>query len=206
MIYFLLLIALVPLLGLIVSLRSSAFLGISVGILAGVSFHLLVSSQFILLFPVGFIFFYLCEKFLWRHCHEEGCKIHPVSYLTLLGDAIHSFVNGVIIASAFQLSFASGVLAFLAVFLHAVPHQMGNLSILIAGGMKKTRAVMLNTLSSLPVLAGAVLLIDPRLVVPFGAGGFAYISSSDFLLRKIKKHHVLLGFAITFLPSLIFPL
>ena len=205
MIIVLLTVALVPLLGLFIKIKPSAILGFSVGIFAATSLHLLLSSEYLILFPVGFLLFYLSEKFIWRHCHEDRCKIHPITHLTLFGDAIHSAVNGIIISSAFHVSTLSGIITTFAILIHAIPHQMGNLSLLLYGGFNRKRAVILNTLSSSAVLIGAFVDFDPSLVLPFAAGGFAYISTSDFVIRNTKITQILAGFVLIFTLSLFFP-
>jgi len=51
---------------------------------------------------LSFIFFFFVEKLLhWRHCHRGRCKIHSFGYMNLFGDAIHNFIDGLIIAAAF---------------------------------------------------------------------------------------------------------
>src|SRR4030042_809655 len=58
----------------------------------------------------GIIFFFIMEKFLyWRHCHEEECPIHTFVYLNLIGDGIHNFIDGMIIAASFVVSNDVGV-------------------------------------------------------------------------------------------------
>jgi zinc and cadmium transporter len=55
---------------------------------------------------VGIIFFFIMEKFLhWRHCHEEKCPVHTFAYLNLIGDGIHNFIDGTLIAASFILSY-----------------------------------------------------------------------------------------------------
>ena len=70
-------------------------------LLSGAFFHLLAESLEELavdfafsLVMLGIILFFLIEKFLhWHHCHKEECPIHPVSYLILIGDAVHNFIG-----------------------------------------------------------------------------------------------------------------
>ena len=46
---------------------------------------------------VGFTAFLIFEQILhWHHCHEGKCEVHPMSYLILVGDAIHNFINAII--------------------------------------------------------------------------------------------------------------
>ena len=55
---------------------------------------------------LGIVAFFLMERYLhWRHCHEEGtCKIHAFTYLNLLGDGFHNFIDGMVIAASFIVS------------------------------------------------------------------------------------------------------
>jgi len=47
----------------------------------------------------GIVFFFVMEKFFyWRHCHDEKCTVHPFAYLNLIGDGMHNFVDGAVIA------------------------------------------------------------------------------------------------------------
>ena len=78
-------------------------------LLGGALLHLLPEAQEELegasvfgIVLLALIFFFLIEKVLfWRHCHKPDCKVHPFGYLNLLGEAIHNFIDGLVIAGAF---------------------------------------------------------------------------------------------------------
>jgi len=76
-------------------------------LLGGAFFHLIpeslspVEENVLLVLVSGIVVFFLLEKFLWRHCHERECPIHPFAYLNLVGDGIHNFIDGLIIAAGF---------------------------------------------------------------------------------------------------------
>ncbi|MEM2562259.1 MAG: ZIP family metal transporter, partial [Candidatus Bathyarchaeia archaeon] len=54
---------------------------------------------------LGLVFFFVMEKFLyWRHCHVKSCPTHTFVYLNLIGDGIHNFLDGMIIAATFLIS------------------------------------------------------------------------------------------------------
>src|SRR3989338_2278754 len=75
-----------------------------------------------LLTLLGILIFYSTEKVLhWHHCHEGVCKRHPYTYLILYGDAIHNFIDGLIIASSFLLSIDFGILKSLIIIAHELP-------------------------------------------------------------------------------------
>ncbi|HII88145.1 TPA: ZIP family metal transporter, partial [Candidatus Woesearchaeota archaeon] len=72
----------------------------------------------------GIIIFFILEKFIhWRHCHIPASKEHPhpFAWMNLLGDALHNFMDGLIIAGSYLTSIPLGVSTTLAVVLHEIP-------------------------------------------------------------------------------------
>jgi zinc and cadmium transporter len=145
----------------------------------------------------GIIFFFFTEKFLyWRHCHEEKCAVHMFVYLNLIGDGIHNFVDGMIIAASFMLSYDLGFAATLAVIFHEIPQEIGDFAVLIYGGLEKRKALTYNFLSALTAIAGSVVTYYSaayihgveQLLVPFAAGGFIYIAATDLMPELHKKN------------------
>lgn len=143
---------------------------------------------------VGFCLFYVLEGFLrWHHHHATRHEHTPVSYLVLLSDAIHNFVDGLVVAAAFLVGVPTGVVTALAVALHEIPQEIGDFGILVYGGFEPRRALVLNYLTQATVVLGGVVgvvvgsrLADlPTLLLPFAAGNFIYIASSD-LIPEIK--------------------
>jgi len=87
----------------------------------------------------GIILFFLIEKFIhWHHCGKEECKVRPAAYLNLVGDGVHNFVDGVIIAAAYLTSVKLGLVTTAAIALHEIPQEFGDFSILLHSG-KETR-------------------------------------------------------------------
>lgn len=140
----------------------------------------------------GLVLFFLFEKLiLWRHCHAADCAAHAHQggALILLGDAFHNFVDGVVIAAAFLVSPGLGVSTALAVVAHEIPQELGDFAILLASGMSKTRALVLNLVSSLATLPGILLgwfwLAEVRQFVPYvlamSAASFIYIAIADLV-------------------------
>ena len=117
----------------------------------------------------------------------------PFSYLILVSDGIHNFIDGLIIAASFVVSFPIGIATTLAVVLHEIPQEIGDFGVLIYGGIKKVRALFLNFLSAIFAIFGGFLgfLLSEKIgesivfLLPFAAGTFIYIASSD-LLPEIK--------------------
>jgi zinc and cadmium transporter len=141
----------------------------------------------------GLLLFYLLERVqAWHHCHEPGCERRQRrGRLILVGDALHNFVDGVVIAAAFLTSPALGWLATLAVVAHEVPQEMGDFAVLVASGYSRLQALGWNLVSALATLPGALLgwwlLGTAQTLVPWAlalsAASFLYIALGDLLPR-----------------------
>ncbi|SCZ50302.1 ZIP family metal transporter [Thiohalomonas denitrificans] len=151
---------------------------------------------------LGLLGFFLLEKFvLWRHCHVGTRHAHAVEgagtgqigrspgILVLFGDALHNFVDGVLIAAAFLTDIGLGIATSLAVAAHEVPQELGDFAVLLGSGRSRLRALLLNILSGSTTLLGAVLayfalgategLLPYVLVV--AAASFIYIAVADLI-------------------------
>jgi len=146
----------------------------------------------------GMVLFFILEKFLyWRHCHEAECDIHAFAYLNLIGDGVHNFIDGTIIATSFLASVSLGATATLAIISHEVPQEIGDFGVIVYGGIGKKRALGYNFLSALMAVFGAIFayFLSPYVgglttfMLPFAAGGFIYIASTDLMpeLHKMRK-------------------
>jgi zinc and cadmium transporter len=137
----------------------------------------------------GILFFFVMEKLiLWRHCHLPECDVHAsAGPLLLIGDAVHNFTDGVIIAGAFLLSLPLGIATGLAVISHEIPQELGDFAILLETGYSRGKALLYNTVSALTTLPGAILgyyfLAQMMRAVPYilliGAASFLYIALVD---------------------------
>lgn len=136
------------------------------------------------------------EKYLyWRHCHDEICEIHPFTYLNLIGDGFHNFLDGLVIAASFLVSIKLGLVTTAAVILHEIPQELGDFGVLVYGGFTKTKALLFNLLSALTAVVGAVagFFISSttanfsNFILPLTAGGFIYIASSDLIPELHKE-------------------
>ena len=145
---------------------------------------------------VGIVFFFIMEKFLyWRHCHEGKCPIHIFAYLNLIGDGIHNFIDGMIIAASFIISYDLGTATTLAVIFHEIPQEIGDFGVLIYGGIGKRKALAYNFVSALTAIVGALITYHlayiqgiEQFLVPFAAGGFIYIAATDLMPELHKKY------------------
>ncbi|MFA5038351.1 MAG: ZIP family metal transporter [Candidatus Omnitrophota bacterium] len=140
----------------------------------------------------GILLFFILEKFIyWRHCHSGVCDLHnqPVVWLNLVGDGIHNFIDGIIIAASYSVSFGIGIATTLAVILHEIPQEIGDYAILVNGGLSRWKALALNFLCALLSVLGAclALLIGSHIrhfssyALPLTAGGFIYLAGSDLI-------------------------
>lgn len=144
---------------------------------------------------VGFLLFFLIEKVLhWRHCHKGKCDVHTFHYMNLIGDSIHNFIDGLIISAGFISSIELGITTVIAIAAHEIPQEIGDFGVLIYGGFKKKKAIVLNFAVALTILLGGIVgyLISSTVnqsvifLLPFAAGGFIYIAATD-LVPEIKK-------------------
>ena len=140
----------------------------------------------------GILTFFVLEKLvLWRHCHDDGsCEIHKSTVtLLIIGDAVHTFVDGVVIAAAALISLPLGATTALAVAAHEIPQEAGDFGILLAAGYSRTRALLLNLASAGGGLLGAALMLvfgtqAPNVVpyvLSFAAGNFLYVAMADLI-------------------------
>jgi len=178
--------------------------GFSAGtLLAGAFFHLLAESleempameAFYLVFA-GFILFFVLERLLhWHHCHEGKCDVHPFSYLIIFGDAIHNFVDGLIIAGAYLIDTPVGIATTIAVIIHEIPQEIADFGVLLYSGFSKAKALFFNFLSAATAILGAIvgLLLSSRIesfsltLLPIATGGFLYIAGSNLIPELHKE-------------------
>lgn len=153
----------------------------------------------------GILAFFILEKFIqWRHCHIPTSRSHPhpLAYMNLVGDIFHNFLDGVVIAGSYLVSFPLGLTTTIAVFLHEIPQEMGDFGVLLYAGMSKAKALLSNFLVALTAVLGAVvsLIIGSysnsysAFVIPFTAGGFLYIAGSDLIPEMHKECSVRISF------------
>ncbi|MFH2085774.1 MAG: ZIP family metal transporter [bacterium] len=144
---------------------------------------------------ISFTGFFLLERFLhWRHCHHKDHLIkHTVGTMNLIADAIHNFLDGVLIAASFAAGSGLGVVSTLAIAMHEIPQEIGDFGVLLHSGFTKKRALFYNVLVSLTAILGGTLgyvashamTEFANYLVPVAAGGFLYIAASD-LIPELK--------------------
>lgn len=139
----------------------------------------------------GFVIFFAIERLLhWRHCHTEDgkCPVHVFAYLNLIGDSLHNFMDGLLIAASFVANPALGWSTTIAIATHELPQEIGDFAVLLHSGMSRGRALFLNFVTALTAVAGALIgyyllatySILP-ILLPMTAGGFIYIATVDLV-------------------------
>jgi zinc and cadmium transporter len=184
------------------------------GVLLGVAFlHILPTA--LGLFPsppyptgvtfstvlIGVMVLFVLERvFYWHHLHEGLSEIYPFTHLNLFGDAVHNFINGMVMAAAFLISHIVGLMVFFSLFIHAIPQELSDFALLLHGGMKKWRALACSFASATAAILGALivcLFFEPfkGFLLAFAVGGFIYIASVDLVprlhLEDIRKRSVI---------------
>jgi len=158
----------------------------------------------------GLMFFFLLEKAeLYRHGHHhEGDHPHHDhhhgfdaeqagrgGWSVLLGDSIHNFCDGVIIAAAFLADTRLGIATAAAVVAHEIPQEVGDFIVLVNAGFTRARALAFNALSGLASVAGGVLgyfAVAPwREAFPYllvvAASSFIYVAVADLMPQLQRR-------------------
>lgn len=147
----------------------------------------------------GIIAFYLLERTIhWFHHHPKAeDHAHDATVpLIILGDTIHNFVDGIVIAATFMTDIRLGMVTTLAVAAHEIPQEIGDFGVLLQKGLSRGKTLVVNVLSAVAALVGAVLTyyvggqIEGVLPIflALTAGFFIYIATSD-LIPEIHHNH-----------------
>ena len=150
----------------------------------------------------GLLFFFLLEKAeLYRHSHHhEGDEHHHHhgfdheqagrgGWSVVLGDSIHNFCDGIIIAAAFLADVRLGVVTSLAIIAHEIPQEVGDYIVLLNAGFSRGKALLYNALSGLAAVAGGVIgyfvvgpweVLFPYLLV-IASSSFIYVAVADLI-------------------------
>ena len=150
----------------------------------------------------GLLFFWLLEKVeLYRHAHHHEGDGHDHhhhfdaqqagrgGFSVLVGDGIHNFCDGVIIAAAFLADTGLGLVTALAIVAHEIPQEAGDYIVLLNAGFSRAKALVFNALSGLAAVAGGVLgyfLVGPwQAALPYllvaASSSFIYVAVADLL-------------------------
>lgn len=179
---------------------------LSAGALLGDSFiHLLpeaieknqINTSAWLIVLAGIIIFFILEKIIcWHHCHLPTNEIHPHPFgiMNLIGDGLHNFLDGIIIAGSFLININLGLATTIAVVAHEIPQEISDFGVLLHAGFSRSRALFLNFFSASLAVFGSLITLTigaqsenfSIFIIPFTAGGFIYIATAD-LIPELKK-------------------
>jgi zinc and cadmium transporter len=125
----------------------------------------------------------------------EKSGIQPFGVLNLVGDAVHNFLDGIVVAAAFLVDTPTGVATAIAVAIHEIPQEFGDFGVLLRAGFRPFKAAMMNLVSAVFAILGAILLLVlpfetetlEKFALPIVAGGFLYIAAAD-LIPELHHH------------------
>lgn len=181
-----------------------------------------------LMILAGFMTFFLIEKLIhYHHNHHQkeiighGHAFH-LAPINLIGDAIHNFIDGLIIAAAYVVSIPVGIAATISVLMHELPQELADMGVLLYAGLSKLKAVLYNLAVAAMAILGTILGLIlsgndhfVELMLPFAAGVFIYTAASNLVpelhkdceLTDAIKHTtaILAGISIMLVLYLVLP-
>ncbi|MDQ2928910.1 MAG: ZIP family metal transporter [Pseudomonadota bacterium] len=150
----------------------------------------------------GLMFFFLLEKAeLYRHSHHhEGDEHHHHhgfdraqagrgGWSVILGDSIHNFCDGIIIAAAFLADTRLGAVTALAIITHEIPQEVGDYIVLLNAGFSRGRSLFFNAFSGFAAVIGGVIgyyVVGPwqsmfSFLLVIASSSFIYVSVADLI-------------------------
>jgi zinc and cadmium transporter len=156
----------------------------------------------------GLLAFFMLEKLaVLRHSHHhEGDGHHHAhghdareagksGWMILIGDGMHNFTDGILIAAAFMANPQLGIVTGVAIIAHEIPQEIGDFIVLLNAGFSRLRAYVFNLLCSLMAVAGGLLgyfTLDRAsglipYVLVFASSGFIYIAVSDLMPQMQRR-------------------
>jgi zinc and cadmium transporter len=156
----------------------------------------------------GLLGFFLLEKTaILRHSHHyegdghghaHGHDAHEAGkagWMILVGDGLHNFTDGILIAAAFLADPKLGLVTGLAIIAHEIPQEIGDFIVLLNAGFSRARAYVYNLLCSLMAIIGGVvgyLTLERGMqaipyVLVFASSGFIYIAVSDLMPQMQRR-------------------
>ncbi len=186
------------------TLFGGAFLHLLPETIQDQGYTLLVSGMII----AGIITFFILEKIVhWHHCHTHffGPKKHThpndkqhIGVLNMIGDGVHNFLDGLVIAGSYLINIPTGIATTIAVIIHELPQEFADFGVLIYSGFSTKKALFLNFLSALTAVLGALVGLFfashsewfLRIILPFAAGGFLYIAGSNLIPELHKESEI----------------
>jgi len=144
----------------------------------------------------GIVGFFILEKLaLWRHAHPDGADAplaaqrHPAGAMILIGDGVHNFCDGILVAAAFLVDPWLGLTTAAAVVAHEIPQEVGDFLVLVESGYTRREALGWNAVASLASVVGGIVgylaLSQAQGAIPhalaISAASFIYIAVADLV-------------------------
>ncbi|MBI2151398.1 ZIP family metal transporter [Candidatus Woesearchaeota archaeon] len=153
-----------------------------------------------LLILLGIVLFFILEKIIhWHRCHythwHSETEREHIGWLNLIGDGVHNFIDGLVIAGSYLIDTHLGLATTLAVILHEIPQEIADFGVLIFSGFSRFKALFFNFCSAAVAILGAIvgLALGTKseayvdLIIPIAAGGFIYIAGSNLIPELHKE-------------------
>jgi zinc and cadmium transporter len=183
-------------------------LAVAIGILLGNAFFHLIPDAVVVLGSldvtmgwvlIGLVTFFMIEKLFGGHEHiglAGKIAIKPVGKMILVGDAVHNFIDGCLIAASFATSTELGWITTVAIAFHELPQEISDTGVLVHSGYTLKKAVLLNFSVALTTLVGVVFIfflkgqvnLSMGYMLPITAGGFIYIATADMIPELHGRH------------------
>jgi len=206
----------------LVAFSAGSILGASIFDLLPEAVELVDESVVFIYVAFGFVAFFFLDHGDIEKERGERASTREFAYLNVIGDGIHNFIDGMIIATSFLVGIHVGLATTLAVIFHELPQEMGDYGILVYAGFKRGMALALNFLAALMVVVGGVFAsffietVDALsgLLIAFSAGAFIYLAASelvpelkeegDFWMSLVQFSVFILGLALIWYLGIVF--
>ena len=158
------------------------------------------TAQFSINLLGGLLLFFTLEKLvIWRHCHGDTCEVHTppeasvrhqrLGAMVIVGNILHNFLDGVIIAVAFMVSIPLGLVTALAIIAHEIPQEVGDFVVLLHAQYSRREALYFNLLASGATLLGGVLtyllktwiIAGLPLILSLSCASLLYVALTDLI-------------------------
>ncbi len=146
---------------------------------------------------LGIVLFFAIDK-ITRFVHDHDSSSHSAGYLSLIADAVHNFTDGLAIAASFGKNMRSGLATTAAIFMHEIPHELGDYALLSKSGYNHAEIIQLQFLTAGAAFAGTGVGVaiengwmnigkDSQWLLPLTCGGFLYLSLCTILSEVVQN-------------------
>ncbi|XP_071514050.1 zinc transporter Slc39a7-like [Panulirus ornatus] len=126
---------------------------------------------------------------------ESEGDIKVAGYLNLAADFTHNLTDGLAIGASFLAGKSVGIVTTITIFLHEIPHEIGDFAILLQSGCSRRKAMMLQLVTAVGALTGTMISLLAEgadesaiaRILPFTAGGFIYIATVSVIPELLEN-------------------